>query len=84
MANREQIQTLNIPDQVIDSEWRDDIDVDYAIYGGNDEREGEYISPDSVNQESLEQIKDFQVKLAFSGLKKLREKELEQARELLL
>lgn len=84
MANKERIQTLNIPDQVIDSEWRDDIDVDYAIYGGDDEKEGEYISPDSVNEESLDHIKDFQVKLAFTGLKKLRQKELEKAKELLL
>ncbi len=77
MAANPNIPTLNIPNQVIDSEWQDDIDVDYAIYGGNDEREGEYISPDSVNNESLDQIKNFQVKLAFNGLKRLRQKEKE-------
>ena len=75
MAANPNIPTLNIPDQVIDSEWQDDIDVDYAIYGGTDEGEGEYISPDSVKDESLDQIKNFQVKLALNGIKRLRQKE---------
>ncbi|MBQ8984955.1 hypothetical protein IJ076_00120 [Candidatus Saccharibacteria bacterium] len=78
MAEKLNTQTLNIPDQVVDSDWKDDIDVDYAIYGDNEKQEGEYISPKSVSKESLNQIKDFQVKLAFNGLKKFRKQELEK------
>ncbi len=73
-------QTLNIPNKVIDSEWKDDIDVDYAIYGGDEKEEEEYISPKKVSKESLKQIKSFQVKLAFSGLKKFRNQELNKTR----
>ena len=47
MAEKLKTQTLNIPDKVVDSEWRDDIDVDYATYGSEKE-EKEYISPDKV------------------------------------
>ncbi len=88
---KNKISTFNLPDdgKVVDSEWRDDIDTDYAtqedvsqdfeIYGNNEKQEGEYISPKKVSKESLSQIKNFQVKLAFSGLKKLRTKELKAA-----
>ena len=89
MAEKLKTQTLNIPTEVVDSDWRDDIDKDYAtqedvnqdfeIYGDNEKQEGEYISPKKVSKESLSQIKNFQVKLAFSGLKKLRAKELKAA-----
>lgn len=80
------ISTLNIPDEVIDSAWKDDIDVDYAtsssqpgaanfeIYGDNEKTEGEYISPRSVSKESIKQIKAFQTNLAFSGLTRFRKK----------
>lgn len=70
-----QISTLSIPSEVVDSDWKDDIDVDYAIYGDSEAKEGDYVSPKSVSKESINQIKDFQVKLAFGGLKKLREHE---------
>lgn len=86
MAEKLKTQTLNIPDEVIDSAWQDDIDVDYAtssgqypdadfeIYGDNERKEGEYISPRSVSRESIKQIKSFQDKLAFSGLTRFRKK----------
>lgn len=75
MAEKLKTQTLNLPNEVVDSAWKDDIDVDYAIYGDDEAKEGEYISPNSVSKESLSHIKAFQVKLAFNGLKKFREKE---------
>ena len=76
-ANPNKISTFNLPDdgKVVDSEWKDDIDVDFAIYGGNEKTEGKYISPDSVSKESIKEIKSFQEKLAFSGLKRFREQE---------
>ena len=74
-ANPNQIQTLTIPNEVVDSDWRDDVDVDYAIYGNTEKQEGEYISPDSISKESIKEIKSFQEKLAFSGLKKFRQRE---------
>ena len=84
MAEKLNTKTLNIPDQVVDSDWKDDIDTDYAtredvgyeIYGDNEKIEGEYISPRKVSKESLSHIKDFQVKLAFKGLNKFRKQEL--------
>lgn len=88
MAEKLKTQTLNIPTEVVDSDWKDDIDTDYAtredanidnnfeIYGDNEKQEGEYVSPSKVSKESLSQIKDFQVKLAFRGLSKFRKKEL--------
>lgn len=87
-ANPNKIPTLNIPSEVVDSDWRDDIDTDYAtrkdvhrdqdfeIYGNNEKQEGEYISPKSISKESLTQIKDFQIKLAMNGLNRLRKHEL--------
>ena len=82
-ANPNQISTYNIPGdgEVIDSDWKDDvpreedIKVDYAIYGDNEEKEGEYISPDSVSKESINRIKGRQVRLAISGLGRFRKKE---------
>ena len=74
--NKNTISTLNIPEQVVKSAWKDDIDVDYAIYGGNEKQEGKYISPKKVSKESLAQIKSFQVKLAFGGLKRFRNQQL--------
>ena len=36
MAEKLNTQTLNIPSEVVDSEWRDDIDTDYATRGDDD------------------------------------------------
>lgn len=55
-------QTINLPNQVIDSEWRDDID--YKPY--KDEKT--YISPKSVDQETLARIKKSPVKLAIRNM----------------
>ncbi|MBQ3440979.1 hypothetical protein IJG27_01545 [Candidatus Saccharibacteria bacterium] len=76
-ANKNKISTFNLPDgdKVVDSEWRDDIDVDYAIYGDDEKQEGEYVSPEKVSRESIKEIKSFQEKLAFRSLKKFRQKE---------
>jgi len=62
-ANPNKISTFNIPDdgKVQDSDWKDDIDVEFAIYGGNEKKEGEYINPDKVvtkeTQRKIDRIK---------------------------
>ena len=62
-ANPNKISTFNVPNdgKVEDSDWRDDIDVDFAIYGGNERQEGEYINPDKVvtkeTQRKIDRIK---------------------------
>lgn len=50
-------EELNLPTKVINSEWQDDIDVDYAIYGDNEKTEREYISPEGISKNSIEKIK---------------------------
>ncbi len=49
-------ETLKIPNQVINSDWRDDVDLDFETYGTN-KQEREYISPAKVSKESIEKIK---------------------------
>lgn len=53
---------INLPKEVIDSEWRDDID--YQAY----EDEGEYVSPEEVSSEAIAKIKKSPVKLAIRNL----------------
>ncbi|MBQ9484585.1 hypothetical protein IJU85_00560 [Candidatus Saccharibacteria bacterium] len=55
-------ETFKIPTQVVDSDWKDDIDVDYAIHGGNEKNEREFVSPDKVSDQSIESIKDWRMK----------------------
>ena len=55
-------QTLKIPNQVIDSDWKDDID--YQPY----EEERTYISPESIKKETLKKIKKSPVKLAINKI----------------
>lgn len=58
-------EKLNIPNNVVDSEWKDDVDVDYAIYGGSNRGEMEYVSPQEVSKETvkkLEKIKSQNIK----------------------
>ncbi|MBQ7201940.1 hypothetical protein IJS18_00925 [Candidatus Saccharibacteria bacterium] len=50
-------ETLELPNTVIDSDWKDDVDVDYAIYGGSEKNERQYISPDEIKKETLNKIK---------------------------
>ena len=45
-------ETLKIPNTVVDSDWKDDVDVDYAIYGGNEKNEREYIPQAEINKKS--------------------------------
>ncbi|MDO5480304.1 MAG: hypothetical protein Q4F58_01340 [Candidatus Saccharibacteria bacterium] len=62
-ANPNQISTFKVPDdgKVIDSDWKDDIDTEFAIYGGNEKQEGEYINPGKVvtkeTQRKIDRIK---------------------------
>ena len=81
-ANPNKISTFNIPNdgKVEDSDWTDDIDLNFAIYGGSPKKEGEYISPKSVSKESIKEIKSFQERLAFASLKKFRQKEQKELR----
>ena len=50
-------EKLNIPNEVIKENWKDDIDVGYATYG-NEKQEMEYISPDKVSKEGEKKIKE--------------------------
>ncbi len=61
-------EKLNIPGQVVKSDWKDDVDVDYAIYGDNEKQEREYISPDEVSKESIAMIKKRSQKLGRAAL----------------
>ncbi len=75
-------ETLNISNQVVNSDWKDDIDVDYAIYGGDESREtAEFINPSRTeeNPETIEKIKKLQVKLAINGLSKFRKQQIIKA-----
>ena len=59
MAANKEISTFKVPDdgKVIDSDWKDDIDTEFAIYGGNEKQEGEYINPDkAVTKETQRKI----------------------------
>ena len=58
--------TITLPNKVIDSEWRDDID--YETY----EEEGTYISPDSIKKETLTRIKNSSVRLAIEDMVNLK------------
>lgn len=63
--NNPKISTFNVPNngKVEDSDWTDDIDVDFAIYGGNEKKEGEYINPDKViTKETREKINRIKAK----------------------
>jgi len=50
-------EELSLPKQVINSDWRDDVDADYAIYGGNEKSERGYISRETISKESIAKIK---------------------------
>lgn len=64
-------ETINLPKQVINSNWKDDVDVDYAIYGDTEKEEREYISPKSVDRETrskIEAIKKRNIKLGHTAM----------------
>ena len=60
-------ETLTLPKKVHESNWKDDIDIDYAIYGDDEKEEAEYISPESVSKESIEKIKSIDLKPLFKS-----------------
>lgn len=66
-------ETLKMPKQLVDSDWKDDVDVDYAIYGGSEKMEREYIRPESTDMdpESINKIKRFQEEIGIKGLRKI-------------
>lgn len=48
------MEKIQLPNQVIDSDWKDDID--YEPYG-NEKQEMEYVAPSEISKESIEKIK---------------------------
>lgn len=52
--NIKMTEKLKIPNQVVESDWKDDIS--YQTYG-TDQEEMEYISPAEVSKESINKIK---------------------------
>ncbi len=59
--------TFTIPEEQ-NEDWHDDIDVDYATYG-NEDQEKEYISPTEVSKENIQKIKSLEEKLKLSSIK---------------
>ena len=57
-------EKLSLPTKVIDADWKDDVGLDYETYG-NEKEEMEYISPDSVSDESIEKIKSIDLRQQF-------------------
>lgn len=49
-------ETLKLPTEVVDSDWKDDVGIDYETYGTN-KQEIEYIAPAEISKESIEKIK---------------------------
>lgn len=57
-----QTETINLPNQVIDSDWKDDID--YEAY----QDEKTYISPAKVKKATITRIKKSPIKLAIRNM----------------
>ena len=55
-------EDIKLPKQVVDSEWKDDID--YEPY----EDEKTYISPDKIKKETITRIKNSPIKLSIRNL----------------
>ncbi len=55
-------ETINLPNKVIDSDWKDDID--YKPY----DNEKTYVSPASVKKETIARIKNSPIKLAIRNM----------------
>lgn len=52
------MEKLKLPKDVVDAEWKDDIDennnyIDYIAY----KNEKEYVSPEEINEQAIEKIK---------------------------
>ena len=67
-------EKLKIPNQVVNSDWKDDIG-DFETYGTN-KQEMEYISPDKVSRESITKIKARNEKLGHSILSIIKQEKL--------
>lgn len=73
MAEKLGGSTWNIPNngKVVDSDWKDDIDKQFALYGSEKE-EKEYISPDKVitknEQRRIDRIKNKKIGLSIGEL----------------
>ena len=67
-------EALKIPNQVIDSDWKDDID--FETYGKNDKEEMEYVSPDKIDEKSIKEIKAKNEKIGHSILSILKQDKL--------
>ena len=65
-------ETLNIPNKVINSDWKDDIDVDYAIYGGNEKEEMKFISKKDLGKKvmNITKIKNEKISTPLFGFRK--------------
>ena len=68
-------EKLNIPNNVVDSEWKDDVDVDYAIYGGDEKKEAKIGLEKNKNavvskeaMEKIRRIKDKKIGLKVGSL----------------
>lgn len=57
-----QTETINLPNKVIKSDWKDDID--YEAY----QDEKTYISPAKVKKETIARIKNSPIKLAIRNM----------------
>lgn len=57
-----QPQTITLPNEVINADWKDDID--YEPY----EDEKTYISPESIKKETIVRIKRSPIKLAIKNM----------------
>lgn len=57
-----QTQTIKLPNKVVDSDWKDDID--YQSY----EDEKTYISPQDIKKETIAKIKRSPIKLSIRNL----------------
>ena len=57
-----QTETINLPNRVIKSDWKDDID--YEPFAD----ENTYISPSDVKKETIDKIKRSSIKLSINGL----------------
>lgn len=60
-------EIIKIPTEVWKSNWKDDVDVDYAIYGDNEKQEAEYIAPNKVSKKSIEKIKSIDLRQRFEN-----------------
>ena len=55
-------EDIKLPKEVVDSEWKDDID--YETY----EDEKTYVSPDEIKKETITRIKKSPIKLSIRNL----------------